>query len=114
VAKATVCKVSPRNLVRVRKPRNANAGPLPPFFVAGQKGTGEDALGLSCGPNSVTGRKRSGAVREPHDLEAVLGGTLAVWYPAPGLKVERGDNHCKRILELLPYSRGEFVELSFP
>ena len=57
VAKATVCKVSPRNLVRVRKCREANGGPASPSFVAGQKRTGEDALGLSCGPNSVRGRK---------------------------------------------------------
>jgi hypothetical protein len=60
VAKATVCKAAPRNLVRVRKHRKANAGPLPPFFVAGQKWTGEDVLGLSCGPNSVTGREQAG------------------------------------------------------
>lgn len=40
--------------------------------------------------------------------------TLAVRYPAPRLKVERGDDQCTGILEVLPNSRGEFVELSFP
>ena len=38
VAKATVCKTSPRNLVRVRKDRKANAGPLPPFSLLVRRG----------------------------------------------------------------------------